>query len=91
MYARVRKNSFNFSSHSGFHQGWQNCHEGTIVKNRAEAGTGVCTALTEVWPSLLLHSETSLHPHVTAWRQKYIFNVFIAVCRLLSVMLTEME
>lgn len=91
MYARVRRNSFHFSSHSGFHQGWQNCQEGTIVKNRAEAGTDVCTALPEVLPSLLLHSERALHRRVIAWRQKYIFNVFIAVWRQLSVMLTEME
>lgn len=52
---------FIFTSRSGFYQGWQNCQEGTIVKNRAEADADVCTALPEVQPSLLLHSEPVLH------------------------------
>jgi len=61
------------------------------VKNRAEADADVCTALPEVQPPLLLRSETALHRSVIAQRRKYIFNVFIAVWRLLSVMLTETE
>lgn len=61
------------------------------MKNRAEADADICTALPEVWPPLLLRSETVLHRCAIAQRWKYIFNVFIAVWRLLSVMLTEME
>jgi len=82
---------FIFTSRSGFYQGWKNCQQGTIVKNRAEADADVCTALPEVQPPLLLRSETALHRSVIAQRRKYIFNVFIAVWRLLSVMLTETE
>lgn len=61
------------------------------MKNRAEADADVCIALPEVWPPLLHHSETALHQCVIAQRWKYIFNVFMAVWRLLSVMLTETE